>query len=473
MDTGLIASHDFDEQKRLIKDFSEKAEKEISLEQVKESKGAGEWVGNFLFGGGLGFKHRVTGEELNTTIITIQDCLKSLNQTQIQTIKEFRHIYCALEALDRDYIKDILFTVDEIKRTSEALSVEQQRINHLVEDSSKKNQKLEEQQNRIDENTRNNNKTLAVLKEFKKKLDSYSHLKDIDKIWHDCQEVSKEIDVFVDSFHRQINQVSETSDAAQKAVKEINKELHELSRMCSWQEAEIRKAAGFIEKLNNIDHLGDVDDMWTELTDIHESIQKIAPRIITLENKYEEQERRLGKLQAFIEGLSTLEHLGDVDALWESSNSMRDDITRLFTKVESYTTELDRLYQEVNENTSIMKSHIIELANIRQETQRLDDLTRENKVTIQELDSYRVSLSEKAHLNDIDDTWVAVQNQSEQLQNLREQNQTIQKDFEQALAKAAENTNTTIQNLAQKLKYAYILAGSAIGLAIIELMMLL
>ncbi len=440
MDKELIAGHNFNQEKDQIKQFSETANQAISLEQVKES--------TLCL-----FKHRVTGEELNANIGIIQEYLKSQNQTLIQIIKKFSHVYGALEALDQDYISDILFTIDEIKKTSENLGVEQQ--------------------NRIDEITLNNTKTLAVLREFKKKLDGYSHLKDIDKIWHNCQVVSKDINALADSFHKQVSQVAEKSNGLQKAIREIDKDISRISETADQLKTEIQKTVEFVEALQNIKHLHDIDEMWIDLANIHESIQGIAPRIMALENKYAQQEQCLDKLQAFMKSLIKIEHLGEVDSLWNDSNSIKSNISELFAKDESFAKDVVNRQQASNQLADVIESQAGELESLHKQTQLLENLNQANEAAIQDLNSYKMSLGEKAHLDDIDDTWNAVQNHTEQLKNLNTLNQTTRNDLEQALAKVTEDTNTTIQNLMKKLKYAYILAGGAIGLAMIELLMLL
>ena len=74
-----------------------------------------------------------------------------------------------MEALDKDYIQAILISIKAIEETSQGNKKTQDRIKQIVE---------------------NQIKTLEELKKFKQRLDGYAHLKDIDKIWSDCQTVN-------------------------------------------------------------------------------------------------------------------------------------------------------------------------------------------------------------------------------------------------------------------------------------------
>ncbi len=51
--------------------------------------------------------------------------------------------------------------------------------------------------------------------------------------------------------------------------------------------------------------------------------------------------------------------------------------------------------------------------------------------------------------------------------------QTNKESTDAAIASVIEKNNTDIQMLTKKIKYAYILAGGSLGLAIIELIMIL
>ena len=161
MNDLVIKTHDFELAKSELKEFSEKKAEELAIEGVKE--------GGCFFGFG---NHKVTGSEFNKRMTTIQQHLIDLNNTNNQTIKEFGKVYNALEALDRDYIQAILIAVKGAEETSKGVAATQDKIKIVVD---------------------NQKKTVETLFKFKEKLDTYSHLGDIDRIWNDCQQWHEDI----------------------------------------------------------------------------------------------------------------------------------------------------------------------------------------------------------------------------------------------------------------------------------------
>ena len=74
----------------------------------------------------------------------------------------------------------------------------------------------------------------------------------------------------------------------------------------------------------------------------------------------------------------------------------------------------------------------------------------------------------------------SVENHSAQLSELEKQSGEIKNiiqankdDTTAAITSAIEQSNTAVEMLTKKLKYAYLLAGGAVGLAIVELIVIL
>lgn len=77
----------------------------MSIDGVRERKKAGEFVHDWFFGGGIGLKHKVTGEELNELTEQVRVHLVDVNNNLIGLTGEFGQVYNALEALDKDLIR--------------------------------------------------------------------------------------------------------------------------------------------------------------------------------------------------------------------------------------------------------------------------------------------------------------------------------------------------------------------------------
>lgn len=188
-----IKYHDFEEAKEEIKKFSEQTVTDLDLKRVESSKGVGEFLGDWLLGGGIGLNHKVTGEELNELTAQIQTHLNSINTTQIQLIREFGQVYSALEALDKDYIQAILVSIQATEETSQSIQKTQEQIKKIVE---------------------NQKKTLEGLKKFKEKIDGYAHLDDIDQMWEDCQKWGEELE--------RLSTIADSAAEIVKKAEEVN-----------------------------------------------------------------------------------------------------------------------------------------------------------------------------------------------------------------------------------------------------------
>lgn len=257
----VIQYHNFENAKEELKKFSEQTVTELDLKKVNNAKDVGEFIGDWFLGRGIGLNHKVTGEELNDLTIQIQTHLHSINHTQIKLIKEFGQVYSALEALDQDYIQAILVSIKATEETSQGIRETQGQIKKIVE---------------------NQRKTLEELKKFKLKLDGYTHLGDIDKIWSDCQSWYKEkiafsklIEGAVESSKESVKKADAIKAAltvAEKKIVDLSKQssslierLESIQNMVSENKEDINILLGFTEKLSGIEHLMEVDDIWKQM----------------------------------------------------------------------------------------------------------------------------------------------------------------------------------------------------------------
>jgi chromosome segregation ATPase len=257
----VIKYHDFENAKKEIKKFSEQTTTDLDLKRVDDSKEVGEWFGDFFLGGGIGLKHKVTGEELNELTTQIQSHLHSINNTQIKLIKEFGQVYSALEALDKDYIQAILVSIKATEETSQSIQETQGKIKKIVE---------------------NQRKTLEELKKFKRKLDSYVHLGEIDEIWNDCQKWYKEINKLTNSISSasaSSKESAQKADVVKSALKAAEKTIDDLSKLLAQQTVRLESIISFTGALEKITHLQDIDEMWESISSAHDSLQNIGDEL--------------------------------------------------------------------------------------------------------------------------------------------------------------------------------------------------
>lgn len=412
----IIKTHDFEVAKRGLKEFSQKKAEDLEIDTVRTDGG--------LFGLG---DHKVTGYELNRRLGTIQQHLIDLNNTNNKTIKEFGQVYSALEALDKDYIQAILVSIKATEKTSERIAATQDQIKEIIEDQKK---------------------TLQVLKKFKQKLDTYAHLGDIDKMWSDCQEWHQEMTSLSDS----VDSAVRTGTAHSKEISDINGVIGNISSKVSgidesleFQIGRLDSVIEFTSQLEEITHLTDIDDMWDSLKKAQESLQNLLGEFKSSKETISKHQEDIDSLLEYVSVLSSYEHLQDIDTIWSQSEEHKKEIASLVQKYND-------IFESVNKN----------------------------KDSITELELYRRKLSELKHLDDVDTLWDSNETHSAEIVELQQEDKKLEATIENnkelfnaALSEITQKNEEVVKELSNKIKYAYLIGGGALGVALIELVIIL
>ena len=458
----VIKTHNFELAKKGLKEFSQKKEQELEIDTVRTD-------GGFL---GLG-DHKVTGYELNNRLSVIQKHLIDLNATNNRTIKEFGQVYKALEALDKDYIQAILISIKATEETSKGIAAAQEKITQIIEDQKK---------------------TLEILKKFKQKLDGYAHLGDIDKIWSDCQSWHAESSALMAS----VAAATDLSNENTTAIKELtanqaadSSKIGEISDSLDEQINRIETIISFMDKLNAVVHLSDVDEMWDSLTNAQSDLQKLCAEMAEAQATIAKNAEDISKIQEFIELLSRQKHLNDIDSIWDKAEEHTSQIAALQEQDESIkgiinehkeaaaktTSELqksdERLEKLIQSNKEAADQVVAELY---KKNDAQDELIQSSKTAADQaiaiLEEKYAALSDLIQNNKetVDQEVVELQAQDAAAMKLIEENKLA---ADQALAEAKEQTATMMQQLNKKLMYAYLIAGGSLALAIVELVLIL
>lgn len=211
--------------------------------------------------------------------------------------------------------------------------------------------------------------------------------------------------------------------------------------------------------MEQITHLQDVDEMWESLSSAHNSICNISGEVDSIKKMVSKNQEEINILLAFMEKLSALNHLMEVDDIWKQTEEYKLRIK-----------DLERA-DEV---------HADKLGELAQEDSRILQRIGSNKGDINDLKEYKEKISSISHLEDVDSIWEDVEEHTSQLTESKKKDEefaaTIQKNKEEAderIAEAKQTTNAVFDNLTKRINYAYWIAGGSAGLAIIELILLL
>ena len=229
MNELIIQTHDFNNAKKQLKEFSERIPSRVDLQAVKTH------VGPFDL-----FNHNVTGEELNKLSTQIQGHLIAINNLHIESVKEFGQVYKALEALDKDYIQAIIISVKAAEKASEQ-----------AQESAFKAEK-----NSLDitETIKVQTQMINVLQQFKEKFEKYERLEDINEIWNDCQELKDDVKLI--------------NFGLEKIVESIEKQIQRINAL-----------EQFKEQIENYEHLKHVNEIWNDCQTFKKDIQMINSNI--------------------------------------------------------------------------------------------------------------------------------------------------------------------------------------------------
>lgn len=332
-----IKRHSFELAKNRLKEFSKNTDSKLEIDRVRTD-------GGFL---GLG-DHKVTGYELNRRLKTIQECFIAVNTNNIKVIKEFRAIYNALDVLDRDYITSIVANVKAIEKTSNDVRAHQKTLKHH-------NYKLEAHQTEIEKNVSNISRLVNALQVFQKKLETYNHLTDIDKIWNDCQ-----------NWYSEMQKLS-------SIVSNIESTCTEHAEAITIAKDHIESLLSFKNDLMATTHLQDIDSMWNSLMAARSDLDNLQNDLTTI-NKH------IDNFMVFVDSISEYDHLEDIDIMWH--------------KIEDYGNNLDSLndykqdllsiihLKDVDELWDISEKHSNQMDELQKKDEELMKLIQCNKESV-------------------------------------------------------------------------------------------
>lgn len=463
----------FDAAKNRLKEFSETEDAEFELEKVRTD-------GGFL---GLG-SHKVTGEEFNSKLATIQNHFISSNKTINKLTKEFRQVYNTFEALDKDYLTRIVSNVKALEKTSNDVRKQQNTLEQHNNELEAHQSKLEAQQEEIESSVSSIKKVITSLKVFKEKLDGYSHLKDVDAIWNTYKAVQGKIESVTNSITKVSQKAAEdiaiannknqaVSDKLNKDVTSLREEAKSLKDFLADLKTKIEYVAttldnqipviqetyAFSEHLKSSAHLDDVDSMW-------DNIQKIEADILEIQKHSEE-------IDAFVAVLSHYNHLNDIDTIWY-------DLDVCKTEIEKINEDIQTLQKETKILASTSEEHTESIAVLSKKSNEAKEYAQDSRNMISKLEDFKSEVSSLNHLMNIDDMWKDTEEHKSELADCKKRDDelsaVIQKNKEETdgtIAQAKQTTDDAIESLKKKINYAYLIAGGSFALALIELIIIL
>ena len=427
MSKTLIKKHNFEIAKREIERFSRNLPSNPSFERVEVDGG--------LFGWG---DHKVTGTEMNQFIEVVQNKLISVNTSLRSIIGEFKQVYNAFDFLDGEYINGIIGSVECAEEASKQALTAQADIKTTVENLKKTviglvdlKKTVERIENTLNTQSPNNialiNERINSLNHIYSQFSSNSHYKDIDAIWNDVEKHKTDLAGLhhqVDAFVEKVNRITER----------INNDINALQQYRS--------------VLESYKHLGDIDRIWNDVEEHKADLTGLHHQIDTFIEKVNHTKERINNdiaaLQQYRSVLESYKHLGDVDNIWSDVERHKTDLTGLHHQVNAFIEKVNQTTEHIN-----------------------NDITT--------LQQYRSVLESYKHLGDIDSIWNDVEEHKTDLVGLHHQIDafisevhTAETEIKESIQKMEKSNANAHLLYEKKIKIAYSIGGTAVGLSIIQ-----
>ena len=144
--------------------------------------------------------------------------------------------------------------------------------------------KLQFAQKDLDKHMEIQKKIVDGLTQFKGKIDSYKHLKDIDNMWENLEKLVNKIPT-------------------------ISGDINDIKR--------------FKDRLQNYKYLENIDNMWLNLQNLDSKVPIISEDIKNLKIDTQKNEGELNDIKRFKDKLENYKHLEDIDKIWNDLDYLR------------------------------------------------------------------------------------------------------------------------------------------------------
>ena len=252
--------------------------------------------------------------------------------------------------------------IEDIRATNGRLEVAQNNIRTIQDD-------LKYAQKDLDKHMEIQKKIVEGLTQFKGKIDSYKHLKDIDNMWVNLQNLDTKVPTISDD-------INNLKIDVQKNVSELN---------------DIKR---FKNRLENYKYLENIDNMWVNLQNLDTKAPIIFGDINSLKIDIQKNVSELNDIKRFKDRLENYKHLEDIDKIWNDLDYLRV-IKNKLEVVEN----LDKLTNDVEGQKKLNSNIELRLRNtfnfIEQQKKKIEDL----ETSLQATQNENISLSKKLNMS--------------------------------------------------------------------------
>ena len=523
-----IQKADFEKQKKELKDFAEQPATSTVLDKFSTD---GQWS-DFWSGGlaGVLSGHKVTGEEINSLVTKLQSCFAEINERDRKVIKEFGQVYETFEALDKGYIQGILIGVKSAEKASQEAKDAQKDINDTIKALQITINKLKEFKGEINQYAHlkdiddiwcdiqrfeielesistklktqgaNLDKKISTLEQLKTQIEKIRHFNDIDSMWSTIKSQGEEVGSFSRKLEELSNQLNEKIndmlvfkeeierakhikdiDSIWENTKKFEIELESISTKLKTQGANLDKKISTLEQLKarieKIRHFNDIDSMWSTIKSQGEKVGGFSRKLEELSNQLNEN---INNLFAFKEEIERAEHIKDIDSIWVNTKNLQEEVSRLSDNLDK---RIEKVETEISKIVELAKgqSHFGDIDNIwegLQEVQktvgihsgfisRYEEAQGRIGKELSNVNDFISGIQRIEHFNDIDEEWEFSHGLIKNIEETDNKVLTVEKNMQEYGERLQRAEDENVQ-LKSKVNMAYIVAGGAIAVSVVQ-----
>ena len=309
------------------------------------------------------FKANVKGEDLNGLVTELQRTFSDINTRETKMYDQLDTVFRTVESIHKGSIEGIIVGV---KSAQEAISQAEYAIEAISE-------------------------TLDILQNFKNQLEENTeHLNDIDIIWDATQQLDSDVKGLEKSLAEKAKKIDENIKVLMalksmldniKHIKDVDTMYMNLSDICQKFDQEKKCVTGridaiseeiqqleeFKESIEKIEHLSDVDNIYIRLEHLHKAVSEETTRVTEEQLSIRTDIKSLVEHQQLME---KIEHLKDVDTVWESNNKIIHSVEELEKTTASSSQKIYAMEESIQHNSD-------EIENINNELLICETLEKE------------------------------------------------------------------------------------------------
>lgn len=264
--------------------------------------------------------------------------------------------------------------------------------------------------------------------------------------------------------------------SAQKANGEAKVTQKDIEKTIEEQKKIIKVLQQFKEKLDKFKHIVDIDKMWSDLQQQAKDIESINEENAKTNATLESQSASISELFLVKEIIDALEHISDIDSLWNDVQKTLKAIDSLDSGIEKLVSDLEKQREVVDSSKDIIakitsQKFIYSIDEVKELAdslaKKVDDITTDSSSMKQRIDDVLEKIKKVesiSHLYDVDTMYDEMQSLKETISSLNETKDSLIEEN----GKLSNHIEEVEKVFAKKITIAYALAGGSIGVAVIE-----